>query len=444
MSKARRFVWRTFKGFYDILASYMLVWMLYISAVSLALYGAFSLLAVALGFETTELMWLTLSWRLKLDVEWITLAAYGPLHVAFFWWMRPILSKLMHYGERSVDAIQRVYARFGERFPRARSVTSTIFSVVVTLMLIPFVLQPTLVGMRFDGESMFSRTINLLDGQATRGFADSVVGFYRKLYAEPVTPTGGVPQGEIDELIVEGDPQGNQWDGVQGILPPKEGASSPLMDRWDVYIMKAAQGDAERFAYIKAFMWVESAGRQFAVSRTGCSGLMQFCGGTARRSPFVEVFGRGQVYRCGCKNNCRIPVEVRRDMERGDEALIDRRASEFPCDLTDARFDGAKSIQAGALYVDDLHRQFGGNIYLMYIGYNSGPAVARKLYALLGENAQATIEQIEVHLADVMRKWYGSSSEARARSLTRTHLPKIKKAFDRYYTPSVGQPIASN
>ena len=38
-------------------------------------------------------------------------------------------------------------------------------------------------------------------------------------------------------------------------------------------------------AFIKAFMWVESGGRQFAVSSTGCAGLMQFCPGTAR-TPF--------------------------------------------------------------------------------------------------------------------------------------------------------------
>ena len=73
----------------------------------------------------------------------------------------------------------------------------------------------------------------------------------------------------------------------------------------------------------------------------------------------------------------------------------------------------------------------------MYIGYNSGPAVAKKVYEKLNKNSAATIPEIEVHLASVMQHWYGSGSQARANSLTRTHLPKIKQAFDRYNEPAV-------
>lgn len=433
MNKVGRFIFRTLKGLYDILATYLLLWMIYFTLVSLGLYALFTLLAGALDFETTELMWLTLSWKLKIDVKWVQLLVYGPLQLIFLWWMKPILGKLLSIGERFFDRVHALYTRLGERLPTFRAIVSTAFSILVTLLLIPFVLQPTLVGTRFDRESMFERGVNLLSGEATLGFADSVVGFYRKLYADPVTPVGGVPRQEIDRVISD-DPS---WDGTPGTLPPREGSSYPLMDRWDPYILKAANGDKERFAYIKAFMWVESAGRQFAVSHTGCAGLMQFCGGTARRDPFVKVFGRGQVYKCQCNGPCRISGEVRKDMERGSEEIIEQRRSEFPCDLTDARFDGAKSIRAGALYVDELHGQFGGNIYLMYIGYNSGPAVARKLYEKLGRNSAATIPEIEVHLADVMQHWYGSSSQSRANSLTRTHLPKIKKAFDRYNETAV-------
>ena len=441
MNKAATFIFKVSKGIYDILATYLLFWVLYVALISLGLHALFSLLAQALDYPSAELMWRTISWKLKVDISWVQFLIYGSAQLAILWQLRPLLKNGLSTGERFFDSVIKVYQKLGARAPKLKAVLNTGFSLIVTLLLIPFVIQPTLVGMRVDKESMWERSVNLLDGEATLGFADSVIGFYRKLYADPVKPVGGVPRGELDRIIAEDD---SQWNGTSGTLPPKDGAAYPLMDRWDPYIQKAANNDPNRFAYIKAFMWVESAGRQFAVSHTGCAGLMQFCGGTARRQPFVNVFGRGQVYKCQCNGPCRISKEIRKDMERGDENIIKQRKDHFPCDLTDARFDGAKSIRAGALYIDSLYNKFGGNIYLMYIGYNSGPAVASKVYEKLGRNPYATIEDIDVHLADVMTRWYGSSAPARARSLTRTHLPKIKKAYDRYYVPTSQLPVAMN
>ena len=86
------------------------------------------------------------------------------------------------------------------------------------------------------------------------------------------------------------------------------------MDRWDPYLLEAAEGDRELFARTKAFMWVESGGRQFALSATGCAGLMQFCASTAQRRPFGGIFGVGAVSACGC-DDCSVPREVQIALE---------------------------------------------------------------------------------------------------------------------------------
>ena len=447
MNKTGRFILNVGKGFYDILATYLLLWMLYITVVSLGLHALFSLLAQGLGYESAELLWRNVAWRAGLDGLWVRLGVYGVAQAVIFWLLRPVLAWLLGAGERMFDGVQRLHVSVGRYLPNVRAVVGALFSLMITVLLVPFVLQPTIVGFAFHERAMWERAANLMDGQATLGFADSVVGFYRKLYAEPVKPVEGIEQEALERVFVErpSPVEQEEWEsgGSAGPIAPLDGSSQPLMDRWDPYIMAAAGQDPERFAMIKAFMWVESGGRQFAVSHTGCAGLMQFCGGTARRSPFQEIFGRGQIYRCQCNGPCRIDREAQRDMERGDESLLRLRSAEFPCDLTDARFNAERSIRAGARYIADLHAEFGGNIYLMYIGYNSGPGVARKVYARLGRNADATLEEIEVHLADSMLQWYGVGSYSRARSLVRTHLPKIKKAQERYRQQGRGGEIVA-
>ena len=97
------------------------------------------------------------------------------------------------------------------------------------------------------------------------------------------------------------------------------------------------------------------------------------------------------------------------------------------------RFDPEKAIAAGAVYVDSLHESVGGNIYLMYIGYNSGPKVAQRAYNALGRNPDATLEEIEAVLPAAMRPTYAGGADARSRSLVRTHLPKLKRAQEKYY-----------
>ena len=74
----------------------------------------------------------------------------------------------------------------------------------------------------------------------------------------------------------------------------------------------------------------------------------------------------------------------------------------------------------------------GGNIYLMYVGYNSGPAVSNKVFKALKRRGDASLDDIGRHLEAGLQPYYGSQSAKRARSLLKTHLPKIAKAEARY------------
>jgi hypothetical protein len=426
----------TTKGIYDILASYTLAWVLLIAAVSVGLHAGTELVASRLGFDDPMMMWQRLGWRTRIDPIWWRLGVYGALQAGLLWTMAGPLKLAALLAERIVDAVQYAYVRVFHYMPTFKVWTGRLFTLGVTLVLVPFVLQPTLVPLRAqDGVAWAARAANLLDGQAVWGAQDSVVGLYRKLWAEPVV-TPGLPRQVVAEQFVE--PVEPGFDADPGaaygpLVTHQPNGEQPLMDRWDPIIEEVAGGDPDKFAKIKAFMWVESGGRQFAVSHTGCAGLMQFCGGTAKKAPFKQVFGTGQVYTCGCASwNCRISREVQRDMERGDMSLIEARKGEFPCDITDARFHPKKAITAGGLYIDILGRSLGNNIYLMYIGYNSGPRIAQAVYERGGRNPEMTLAEIEQHLADELRPVYGASAESRARSLVRTHLPKVHSAAQRY------------
>ena len=126
---------------------------------------------------------------------------------------------------------------------------------------------------------------------------------------------------------------------------------------------------------------------------------------------------------------------MRKALESGDRQRIMLQEPRFPCDLTDARFDPGKSIRAGWLFIRRLERRFGGNIYLMYIGYNSGPAVAARLWAELEQDGAVTLEQIAPLLPGALQPYYGTGAPGRARSLAKVHLPRLARAFARYSAP---------
>lgn len=423
------------KGIYDILATYLLIVILPFALAAYGIHLGLDAVAVMLEYQRIEDLWAWFDERIGLGATVLRIVVVLPVHALIFVVLRRPAKWAQPHIERAFDKVVGVFRKFTDRFPWIQEAGEIVFSLTVTALLVPFVIQPTLVY-GYGATSWLERTANLLDGSATAAIADSVVGLYRRIYAEPVVAEG-VSATAVDDAIdtIE---QTDQTE-VDGPLPPPiPTGKQPLMDRWDPYIARAVDNDRTMFAMVKAFMYVESAGRQYAVSHTGCAGLMQFCAGTARSSPFKQIFGTGQIYVCGChKKDCSIPRDVQKDLESGDPKAIDRQKDRFPCELTDARFNPHKIIGAGTVYVRNLSNAYGGNIYLMYIGYNSGPGVANRVYKKLGQKPEATLEEIEVHLADAMRPTYKQGSERRARSLVRTHLPKIKRAFDRYYAAGV-------
>lgn len=426
------------KGIYDILAAYLLIWVIYLALVSLAFHTIATLIIGGMGYDETYLFWRKHAFTYQISPLTLRLIVFGSAHLVVLFLLRNIIRNTMASGEYVFDLVQKVYLKIGAKLPSVQRIVGTTFTIMVTLLLIPFVLQPTTVGMRMDADAWKARAVNLIDGRASLGLADSVIGFYRKFWAEPViVPEQKISKKDLKDAFKQDTP--NNKPGPY-TLKPNQMRKSPLMDRWDPLIWKAANNDRRRFAMIKAFMYVESGGKQFAVSHTGCAGLMQFCSGTAKRGPFKAIFGRGQVYACGCrKTSCRVDRAVQRDLESGDIRLIKSHANNFPCEITDARFDASKAIRAGAKYIELLDNSVNGNIYLMYVGYNSGPRIAKRVFNQTQNKGTADLSEIETHLANEMLPYYGQGSHARARSLLRTHLPKIKRAYDRYYMESLNK-----
>jgi len=423
---------RITRGFYDILASYLLGWVLVFALFSLGLHLGLESLAQGRNFESADALWRALTYAHgERAILWLRIVLFGALNAGLIYLFRRPLRAVQRAIESGIDGLIGFFQYFTHARPRARALGHLFFSLSVTSLLIPFVLQPTLVADYRSQRGWLERTANLVDGSASRYVADSVLGLYRKFYAAPVKAVGGVSNAEV-ALAPRPDAASTPANPIY--FPPAASAPQPMMDRWDPMIWRAAEGDPERFAMIKAFIWVESAGQQFAVSTTGCSGLMQFCAGTARALPFREIFGVGQITTCKCDGPCRIDKNTRQSLETGEKNAA-QVGGAFPCNPADARFDPERSIRAGAAYIAQLSARFGDNIYLMYIGYNSGPAVAARVYERLGKRPDATLSDIQGHLEAAMHPYYAASSARRARSLLRTHLPKIERAYQRYQTP---------
>jgi hypothetical protein len=429
--KFAKFVLGTLKGIYDILATYFLAFILPFALAGFAFHLIFSGFADLLDYENVDAFWSAVAEWSPIGTVWLRIFLFLPLHVVLWRVTRKPREIVWPKLESIFDQLVAAFLWFTEKLPALRIFGEVLFSLVVTVLLVPFVLQPTLVPEVTEPRAWAERTANLLDGTATAEIANSVVGLYRKALVDPVVAEG-VPKEDLDVF------ETSESDEASGpIAAPMPNGEQPLMDRWDPYIRKVSDGDASKFAYVKAFMWVESGGRQYAVSRTGCSGLMQFCVGTAKSPPFNRVFGTGTVYRCSCKNGaCSIPRNVQKELESGDPEALEEHRDAFPCEMTDARFDPNKIIPAGGLYIDRLRKSYGGNIYLMYIGYNSGPRVADAVYEKLDENPDATLDQIDDHLADCLRPYFGQYADRRARGLVNTHLPKLANAYDKYYVPA--------
>jgi hypothetical protein len=420
---------RIIKGIYDLLATYLLAWVLLFALLALGfqllLHGAVCIVG---DFASTETFWVWADRMLPFRIAILRLVGFGLLHAAIYLLLRRRLGRIQAWIERRADWVLDRYRRWSQTHSRGRLAAGTTFSLIVTLLLVPFVIQPTLVPLRFEARDWLARGANLLDGSASAAIMESAVGLYRKLYAEPVIAQGVTPEQYDDSMSAEPEPEPLPPDPRR----PRPARPRPMMDRWDPLILQVVAGDRHAFATVKAFMWVESAGQQFAVSRTGCAGLMQFCSRTARSGGFRNIFGLGQVYPCRCNGRCIVPRHVRRDLESGDRRRLEQHRGAFVCDLTDARFDPHKSIAAGWLYIRELQRQLGGNLLLSYIGYNSGPAVARRLWQRIGRRADADLELIGRHLEQALEPNFGAAARRRARGLVRVHLPKLQRAYLSY------------
>ena len=413
------------KGTYDVLSMYLLGWVLLLALMAFGFHALADVVAESMGYGDQEFMWKRLGQVSGVSPVLARLPLFVLAHGLILYLFRRPITAIKRGFERAFRFFEGKTDDLTETRPRTRGVLELLFTVGVTALLVPFVLQPTLVTFPGQWTDWGQRTANLVDGTASDAFVDSVVGLYRRILTdEPDLGRHQVTAAEYNRSL--------RFRGRDPKAPLRPTGPQPLMDRWNSYLWDAVDDDPELFAKTKAFMWVESAGRQFALSSTGCAGLMQFCVGTARRHPFKSIFGVGQVFPCGCSGTrCRIDRDIKRALE-SEPGAIKRHRKSFPCVMGDARFDPKKSIAAGVAYVKELSAAHGGNIYLMYIGYNSGPAVSRAAWKKLGRNPRASLRQIETHLAGAMRPYYGAKATARARSLVYTHLPKIRGALDRY------------
>ena len=380
------------------LALVKVIWV--VSFTSWLVYSVEGLAPHWAGVDPAEVWW---SWSqqvpLPMGPQGLRTLVLGMLHVVVLaatapWW------SMVH---RSPNARRR--GRLGGWLLAA---------VLFVIAFVPLGLQPTLVAPTLSFETLRERVTHLVDGSALLRAIDAWLAVGR-----PVLEERAPVQRPVD---------GTAFDATL------DSSAVPLMDRWDPMLLSAAKGDLDLFADTKAVMFVESSGKQYAVSPTGCSGLMQFCVSTAQRQPFRRIFGAGGVSACGC-TDCTVPWPVQMALET-DPTALDRMADQFPCDLTDARFDAERSIKAGVAYVKELKADLGGNLLLVYVGYNAGPAVAARLHKAVG--SRATLGQIKPQLEPALRPYYGARAPRMARLLSGINLPKLQQARRRFAVPAVG------
>lgn len=434
--KLVRLLGRIFVGIYNILAAYLVGWVVVLATVALGLHFLTELAVAPFGFERADLWWRSVERAVGVEAAYLRLPLYGIVLAAVMYLGRRPLQWLQGAADRGLDVVLGWFRSAAADRPWLANMGRLGATVAVTAVLIPFVVQPTLVGGGMSFHHWVERGANLTDGTASRHLIDSVAGTYRQWFADDVESQGGISgddwEGGQTPFEAYDDVDGEEVVARGGISEEEWDRQQPLLDRWDPLIEQAVGGDAELFAKVKAVMQIESSGRQFAVSHTGCAGLMQFCAGTARRQPFRRIFGAGAVYECGCHPNCSTPEEVSRALESGNRDSIAGLEGRFPCSLTDSRFDGEKSIHAGTKYIEKLGASYGGNLYLIYIGYNSGPGVANEVWRRTGRDSAAELADIEPHLTAALRPHFGSDAASRARGLLDVHLPRLGDAYEQH------------
>jgi hypothetical protein len=375
---------------------------LWLAFVGVGLYALTSLLASLAGFDGVDGLWQRLHHRLPGGAIAWRFSIFFAVHAGLLFLWRRLHRYTSQALTRALEALGR---RLLQGRARLRLAAMGAYAAVLSLLIVPLILQPTLVPLRFGARSWLHRAANLLDGTATVTVVDGTFGFYGRL-AKPLPDLGA---------------------------PIRSLGTTEAIDRWDRLIDTVVAGNRRDFAMLKAFIWVESGGRQFAVSHTGCLGIMQFCRGTAQLPVYRRIFGRGRLYPCACDvGRCFVERDVQVALESGDRAQLRKHRHAFVCDYADARFDVRRSLEAGLRYLKWLDGRFAGNLSLMYIGYNSGPAISQRILRRLGRRRAMKSAEIAAALPAALRPTYGASANSRAKGLSRVHLPKLHRAYQRY------------
>lgn len=408
-----RRLFKLLKASYDLFATHLLAWLLYLAAVAALLQLLVATLCELVGFHSTDAFWRWAAPVLPVRPVIARLVVFGLLHLLVYRRLRARLAGLKRWIERFGRRALRRLRRWAGRHPRTGRTFAASFSLLVTLMLLPLIAQPTIVPLGWGLSHWLARAANLADGTASLALVESIVGLYGRFAVDPVIGPGI----EHEELA-----------GAAGA----RALAHETMARWDPLIWSTVGRDAEAFALVKAVVWVESGGRQYAVSQTGCAGLMQFSSDTARSGEFRRFFGMGRVYPCRCAGACVVTSDVQRDLESGIRARVLRRRGQFACALNDARFDPRRNIAAGWHYLATLRRRFAGNLYLTYVAYNSGPSVSERISARIAPAGVSSLAALQPHLVRALLPSYGRAARDRATSLVRVHLPKLRRAFDHY------------
>ncbi len=443
MNGAVRRLLAAFDGLYNQMLRHLIASLTAIAVFALMLHALTVVIGDVMGLEEAMSLWAHIAWKMQAPPLLVRLLVSTLWQVLCLVIFRGPIHRLAVVARSDLASKWPGFVPLESEQPEDASARSTAYEgvglhIALAVLAVPVLAQPTIVPLDMGPMSTIERVTNTLDGTAVLASRESFNGFYHRFlkpdrltYALRGTTDDGFERtllmSEREDRAIEA------GDVLATLIAPDDQDDQPMMDRWDALIWEAAGNDPTRFAHIKAVMWVESAGRQFAVSRTGCMGLMQFCSGTARSAPFQTIFGRGEVFTCRCgRTSCRVERATQREMESGDASLIARHSGDYPCDVQDARFDGRKSIFAGARYLADLDEELGGNLALMYIGYNSGPHVARRAVQMLGGRTDASLNEIGTVLTAAMKPYHGSRSARRARGLLERHLPKLMRAFERY------------
>ena len=180
-----RLVLRLLKGIYDVLASYLLAWVLLFAFVGWLLYLLVGLLLPFWGFQTHEGLWLWCDRAFPLPSWLLRLLLFGAIHVGLYFSLRRPIRGLRRRAGRRIDAWLDRYRAWAKRRRRVATTLGVSFSLLVTLLLVPFVVQPTMVPARFSARDWALRLANLVDGSASAALIESVIGFYRRFGARP-------------------------------------------------------------------------------------------------------------------------------------------------------------------------------------------------------------------------------------------------------------------